>query len=423
MVNNSLSPHGGKLVDRILEPEKAHEKIQGLKAIPIRGPSARECISIAFGFFSPLEGFMLQDDVDSVVKDMRLASGYIFSIPIIFDMSDEELKQANIKEGESLLLIYQDQPLATLDVEQIYSYDKKFMAEKVYATTDEKHPGERRTYAYKDKFLGGKVTLINPPKINPPFDQFWLPPKKLRAKFAERGWKKVVAHQTRNVPHTGHEWLMKGAWFAANADGILVSCVSGEKRTGDYIDEAIILGQDMLRKAGYFKEEIHMTQIVLWDMRYAGPREAILHAIIRKNLGCTDHMFGRDHAGVGSYYHPYAAHRIFDELPDLGIKPVMTLEWFYCPICAEITYEEICGHGKEVQRFSGTLIRSIIQDDIKPTRLVFRPEVFDIMRECGEKYGDGSPFVTEGYLKKRDPLLTIPPMEFDREKLLTGKEV
>ena len=127
-------------------------------------------------------------------------------------------------------------------------------------------------------------------------------------------------------------------------------------------------------------------------------------------------MFGRDHAGVGSYYHPYAAHRIFDELPDLGIKPVLTLEWFYCPICAEITYEEICGHGKEVQRFSGTLIRSIIQDGIKPTRLVFRPEVFDIMMECGEKYGGGSPFVTEDYLKKEDPLLIIPPMEFDRTK-------
>lgn len=419
MVDNSMSPHGGKLVDRVIEPEKAREKIQGLKAIPIRGQIARECVGMAFGFFSPLEGFMLQDDVDSVVKDIRLASGYVFSIPIVFDMSDEELKQANIKEGDTLLFIYQDQPLATLDVEQIYSYDKELMAEKVYATTDEKHPGVRRTYAYKDKFLGGKVTLVNPPKINPPFDQFWYPPKELRAKFAERGWKRVVAHQTRNVPHTGHEWLMKGAWFAANADGVLVSAVSGEKRTGDYIDEAIILGQDMLRKAGYFKENIHMTSILLWDMRYAGPREAVFHAIVRKNLGCTHHMFGRDHAGVGTYYHPYAAHRIFDELPDLGIKLVKTLEWFYCPICAEITYEEICGHGKEIQRFSGTLIRSIIQDGIKPTRLVFRPEVFDIMMECAEKYGNGSPFVTEDYLRKGDPVLSVPPMEFDREKLIT----
>lgn len=418
MVDNSLSPHGGKIVERVMEPGEAREKIQGLKAISIRGQIARECVSIAYGFFSPLEGFMLQDDVDSVVKEMRLASGYVFSIPIVFDISDEEIKQANIKEGDTLLLIYQDQPLATLDVERIYSYDKELMAQKVYGTTEEKHPGVRRTYTYKDKLLGGKVTLVNPPKINPPFDQFWYPPRELRAKFVERGWKTVVAHQTRNVPHTGHEWLMKGAWFAANADGILVNCIIGEKRTGDYIDQAILLGHDMLRKAGYFKGNIHLTSILLWDMRYAGPREAVFHAIVRKNLGCTHHMFGRDHAGVGSYYHPYAAHRIFDDLPDLGIKPVMTLEWFYCPICAEITYEEICGHVDKVQRFSGTVIRSIIQDGIKPPRLVFRPEVFDIMMEAAEKYGDGSPFVTEGYLRKEEQVLSIPPLEFDRKRLI-----
>lgn len=418
MVDNAVSPHGGGLVERIIEPEKAQEKIRGLKAIPIRGQIARECISLANGFFSPNEGFMLQADVDSVVKDMRLVSGYVWSIPLVFDVSDEELKQAEIKEGDTLLLIYQDQPLATLDVEQIFSYDKELMAQKVYATNDEKHPGVKRTYAYKDKFIGGKITLVNPPKINPPFDQFWCPPKESRAKFAELGWKKVVAHQTRNVPHTGHEWLMKGAFLAAKADGVLVSCVCGEKRKGDYIDEAIVLGQAMLRTAGYFKEDIHMTSILLWDMRYAGPREAVFHALVRKNLGCTDHMFGRDHAGVGTYYHPYAAHRIFDELPDLGIGPVMTLEWFYCPICAGIAYEEICGHKGEAQRFSGTLIRSIIQDGIKPTRLVFRPEVFDVMIESGEKYGTGSPFVTEDYLKRENPLLSMTPMEFDRGRLI-----
>ena len=412
VADNSLFPHGGKTVERIMEPEKAREKIQGLAAIPVGDQIARECTSIAYGFFSPLEGFMPRADVDSVTKDMILTSGYVWSIPIIFDISDEEIKQIGLKEGDTLLLTYQNQPFATLDTEEIYSYDKEDMAQRVYGTTDDKHPGVRRTYAYKDKFLGGKVTLVNPPKINPPFDQFWHPPTELRAKFVERGWTRVVAHQTRNVPHAGHEWLMKGAWLAANADAILVNAVVGEKRVGDYIDEAIILGQDMLRRSGYFRDDIHLTSMLLWDMRYAGPREAVFHAIVRKNLGCTHHMFGRDHAGVGTYYDTYAAHRIFEELPDLGIKPVKTLEWWYCPACAGIAYEELCGHKGQEQKFSGSLIRSILEDGVKPTRLIFRPEVFEVVAECAEKYGFGSPFVTENYLQNRNPVMSVPPMEF-----------
>jgi len=410
MVGNALSPHGGKLIERVIDPAQAQKEIQGLKQLPIRGQLARECINIAYGFFSPLEGFMSRADVDSVVKDMTLANGCVWSIPIVFDVSNAEIHEAGVKTGDVLLLTYQGNPLATLEVEEIYSYDKEVMARNVYGTTEEKHPGVRRTRAYKDKFIGGPVTLVNPPIINPPFDNFWFPPKALRERFAERGWKRVVAHQTRNVPHAGHEWLMKGAWFAANADAILVNPVIGEKRVGDYIDEAIILTHDALRKAGYFKEEIHMTSLLLWDMRYAGPREAVFHAIVRKNLGCTHHMFGRDHAGVGTYYDTYAAHRIFNEIPDLGIYPVKTLEWWYCPVCAGIAYEEQCGHANEAQKFSGSLIRSIIEDGVKPPRLIFRPEVFDILMECAERYGDGSPFVTESYLKRADPVITVPPM-------------
>ena len=411
MADNSLSPHGGKIVERVLEPAAARDKIRGLTQVPIRPQLARECLGIAYGFFSPLEGFMTKADVDSVVKNMTLASGYVWSIPIVFDMSDAEIQEIGLKEGDTLLLTYQDNPLATLEVEEIYSYDKDVMSQNVYGTTEDKHPGVKRTRAYKDKFIGGKVTVVNPPTINPPFDKFWYPPKKLREAFAARGWNKVVAHQTRNVPHAGHEWLMKGAWFSANADAILVNPVIGEKRTGDYIDEAIILTHDALRKAGYFREDIHMTSLLLWDMRYAGPREAVFHAIVRKNLGCTHHMFGRDHAGVGTYYDTYAAHRIFTQLPDLGIYPVKTLEWWYCPECAGIAYEELCGHKKQSQAFSGSLIRSIIEDGVKPPRLIFRPEVFDIVMECAEKYGNGSPFVTEAYLKRGDPVMTVPPLK------------
>ncbi len=410
MVDNALSPHGGTIVERLEEPAKAKERIKGLPRIEIRSQIAREVMSIAYGYFSPLEGFMTQADVDSVVNKLTLANGYVWSIPIVFDIGERELQELGAKQGDTVLLTYQGNPLATLDIEEVFSYDLDVMAEKVYGTKDEKHPGVRRTLAYAGRFLGGKVTIVNPPKINPPFDEFFYPPRRLREEFSRRGWKRVVAHQTRNVPHTGHEWLMKGAWFEANADAVLANPVIGEKRAGDYIDEAIIVTHDALRKAGYFAENIHMTSFLFWDMRYAGPREAVFHAIVRKNLGCTHHMFGRDHAGVGTYYDPYAAHEIFEELPDLGIYPVKALEWFYCPECAGIAYEEQCGHKDAAQRFSGSLIRSIIQDGVQPPRLLFRPEIFELVMECAEKYGGGSPFVTESYLERGDPVMTVPAL-------------
>jgi sulfate adenylyltransferase len=313
--------------------------------------------------------------------------------------------------GDSLLLTYQDQPLAVLDVEEIFPYDMEFLARQVYGATDTAHPGVERTYAYRDRFIGGPVTLVNPPVINPPFDRFWRTPRQLRQALAEQGWGRVVAHQTRNVPHSGHEWLMKGAWLAAQADGILVSAVVGEKKPGDYIDEAIVLAHDRLREAGFFRPDVHLTSILLWDMRYAGPREAVFHALVRKNLGCTHHMFGRDHAGVGSYYDTYAAHQVFDGLPDLGIGSVLTLEWWYCPVCGGIAYEGLCGHRETKQDLSGTFIRSIIQGGVEPAPLSLRAEVLEVVRECAERYGFGSPFVTEEYLRSRTPVMSMPAMD------------
>ena len=411
MVDNRLSPHGGELVERVVDGQTALDKIKGLKTIPVRGQIATECVSIAYGFFSPIEGFMLREDVDAVADKMRLASGYVWSIPIVFDVSLDQVRELDLKEGDTLLLTHQGQPLATLGVEQIYPYDKEQMARKVYGTTDQAHPGVARTYAYADRFLGGRMTLVTPPRINPPFDRFWLTPKDLRGRLQERGWGKVAAHQSRNVPHAGHEWLMKGAWFAAGADAVLVSAVIGEKRVGDFIDEAIILAHDALRTSGYFRDDVHMTSILLWDMRYAGPREAVFHALVRKNLGCSHHMFGRDHAGVGSYYDPYASHRIFDEIPDIGIKPVVTLEWYYCPVCAGIAYGGLCGHEDRKEELSGTYMRKLLQGGERPSPLTFRPEVFDLVQECAAKYGFGSPFVTDNYLQNRNPVMTFPPIE------------
>jgi sulfate adenylyltransferase len=336
---------------------------------------------------------------------MRLSNGYVWSIPIILDVSPEEVSDRGVRPGSRLLLTQRGAPLAVLNVEEVFTFDKEEMARHVFGTADPKHPGVRRTLAQKDLLLGGPLSLVVPPRLGAPFDRFFFTPRAMRERIKQHGWRRVVAHQTRNVPHTGHEWLMKSAWFSAQADAVLVNAVVGEKRLGDYIDEAILLGHDMLRQAGYFRPEVHQTSLLLWDMRYAGPREAVFHAIVRKNLGCTHHMFGRDHAGVGTYYDTYAAHRIFDDLPDLGIRPVVTLEWAYCPECQGIAYEGLCGHDRSRQAFSGSVIRSILQDGVKPPRLIFRPEVFDVVTRAADEYGFGSPFVTERYLHERNPVL------------------
>lgn len=411
--------HGSKEIkERVVSSQsQAKELIKGLKSVAVTGRTARECIDIAYGFFTPLEGFMHKADVDTVCEKMTLANGTLWPIPIVFDIAEEEIREKTIEEGNTILLIYRDRALATLEVEEIFNYDRVKMEKAVFDTTDGKHPGIKMFSGFKDTFIAGKIMLVNPPEFQPPFDKFWYTPNQMRQKIAEKGWKRTIAHQTRNVPHSGHEWLMKGAWFSTNGEmpvekletGILVSCIIGPKRLGDYIDEAIVLGQQKLHDAGYFRDDIHMVSFVMWDMRYAGPKEAILHAIIRENLGCTHHMFGRDHAGVGSYYGSYDAHRIFDQIPQgsLNIKPVRVLEWWYCPVCGEVTYSGLCGHSKDRQAFSGTMIRSIVQDKVKPTRLIFRPEVFDQLMESAEKYGFGSPFCTEKYLEKRQQVFEL----------------
>jgi sulfate adenylyltransferase len=300
--------HGGKeIVERVLPKDAAIKRLNELKAakvktVDVRLQLATEIIDIAYGFFTPLEGFMTKADVEAVCNNMTLADGKtVWSIPIVFDISDEKFKQADIKQYDEILLTYTGNPLAIMDVSDIFTLDKKEIAMKVYGTTEEKHPGVKRTYNYRDKFLGGKITLLNPPKINPPFTEFWLTPVEMRKRFKEKGWVRIVNHQTRNVPHTGHEWLCKGAWLQTYAElpiekpivGVLVNAIIGEKRVGDYIDESIILTHDRLRTAGYFGEHNHMTSCTLWDMRYAGPREAVFHACLRTNLGLTHHMLHR----------------------------------------------------------------------------------------------------------------------------------
>ena len=410
-IDNTLSPHGGELIEKIASPKDAPHLAAGLTRIAVRDSIARGVINLCYGFFSPLDGFMVSSQVDSVVKNMTLTNGLVWSIPIVFDVSSQAIAEVGVKQGESVLLTYQGQALAVLDVAEIFSYDQETMALHVYGTADQDHPGVMRTLGLEDTFLGGPVTLVNSPIINPPFAPFWKTPRELRQRFSELGWSTAVAHQTRNVPHVGHEWMMKGALLSSEADGILVSAVIGEKKPGDYIDEAIVLAHRRLREAGFFLPHIHETSTLMWDMRYAGPREAVFHAIVRKNLGCSHHMFGRDHAGVGNYYDTYAAHEVFQNLPDLGIRSVLTLEWWYCPVCQSVAYEGHCGHRDQKEDLAGTVIRRIIDGGQEPAPTTLRSEILEIVRECADKYNSGSAFVTPEYLENRAPVFSLPTLD------------
>ncbi|BBZ71447.1 sulfate adenylyltransferase [Mycobacterium paraseoulense] len=416
---NYKGHNGNPIVERI-STENAAGQIQGMPRIPISKATAHEVISLSYGFFTPLTGFMGRQEVDGTLDNMQLPDGTLWSIPIVFDMSADEIARLNIKVGDRVVLEYLDAPMAIFDISEIYEYDLARMAEKTYGTSDPRHPGVKKTLAYQNRFIGGDITLINEPVFNEPFKSFWLTPKQHMEALAERDWKHAVAHQTRNVPHTGHEALMKQAWLAANEDmpvdnlntGVLVNAIIGQKRVGDYIDEAILLAQNALRTSGYFRDNVHMVSFTLWDMRYAGPREAIFHAILRTNLGCTHHMFGRDHAGVGDFYHPYDAQNLLKQhRTELGIKPVFLRENWYCPECLEVTNSALCGHDSKAQSFSGSLIRSILTDEVKPTQKVMRHEVFEVVMESAAKYGEGSPFVTEEYLKTRRPVFTLKQLE------------
>ncbi|MHB8397048.1 MAG: sulfate adenylyltransferase [Thermoplasmataceae archaeon] len=412
-----LTGHGGKeVVERILPGGMAGSIISDMPELEVDTQTAHECIDIGYGFLSPLDGFMGSEEVDSVCEEMSLPDGTLWSIPITLEVNDDTIRKKGFREGDEILLTYRGKPLAIMKTGEVFQLDADRVASKIYGTSDPKHPGVRRTVSRRGKSISGKVILVGEPGFQPPFDRFWLTPRNHFSLYRDKGWEHVVAHQTRNVPHTAHEWLMKYCWFAANEDlsvevphtGVLVNAVIGEKRNGDYIDEAIILGQAELANAGYFRKDTFAVSFTLWDMRYAGPREAVHHAIMRTNLGCTHHMFGRDHAGVGDFYKPYDAHSLLKQVRDrLKIKPVFMMENWFCPICSEVTSSGLCDHAATAQNFSGTLLRSMLIDGVQPTRQVMRPEVFRTVQAASDTYGFGSPFVTDSYLANRGSVFKL----------------
>ncbi|MFP3214644.1 MAG: sulfate adenylyltransferase [Nitrososphaeria archaeon] len=440
LIINNPPPYGGKLIKNI--DKKEHElkgvpfydikpEIDRKSGAPIRNVY-REIISICYGFFSPLDRFMTREDVNSVLNQRRLPNGYIFPLPIIFDVDKEEIKKMQLREGDRLYLRLKGKPFAYIEVEEMWEFNPEEIAVKTFGTPeknsdalkkplDEKHPGFSIYRNMSGFAIAGKVYLTNEPKFKEPYSRFWYPPEMSREEFSRRNWRTVIAHQTRNVPHTGHEHLMKEAAFMGDVEpcrGILVNAIVGAKRIGDFVDEAILEGHEAVNRYGYIKPERHMVTFTLWDMRYGAPLESLLHGIIRQNMGCTHHMFGRDHAAAGDYFDPYSTQALWTKgLPSYGfdappydvekgleIRPVNMQEFFYCPRCNEITYSETCGHN-EAQRFSGSFVRGLIAEGIKPPSVIFRPEVYDVIVKWWRVFG--YPFVNKRYLMQKEEELEV----------------
>jgi len=381
-----IPPHGGRLINRLLEPEKKKEILEKLDSLPsiiLDDDLISDVENLASGVYSPLEGFLHQADFQSVLDQMRLTSDLPWAIPIVLDVDRETADSLNLGQ-EIALLTEGQQPVALMTVEDRYTYDQEEFSRKVYGTTDSKHPGVARVLQMKEVLLGGQVDLLD---LQPTaYDRFRLSPKETRILFKEKGWKTVVGFQTRNTPHLGHEYIQKTA--LTFTDGIFVNPVIGRKKKGDFKDEVILASYEELIRHYYLKERAVMA-ILKMEMRYAGPREAIHHAIIRKNFGCTHIIIGRDHAGVGNYYHPYAAQEIFDEFPDLGIVPLFFKSFFFCKKCNSIENEKTCPHdSSEHIEFSGTKIRELlVKGEIPPPELM-RPEVAKIILSFDNPFND-----------------------------------
>ncbi len=374
-----IHPHGGRLTERVLWGDRRKEALDRVKTLPvlkIPAESVSDVENIATGVFSPLEGFMGKADFRNVLNEMRLQNDLPWTIPIVLDAGREEA--ARFQEGKDIVLQNESgRPVAILHLEEKYEFDCDELAEKVFLTMDRAHPGVAKVAGMKEVLLAGAIDVL---EISPtPFDRYKLAPKETRILFREKGWKTVVAFQTRNTPHIGHEYVQKTAMTFT--DGIFVNPVIGRKKKGDFKDEVILASYDELIKHYYLKERAVMA-ILQMEMRYAGPREAIHHAIVRKNFGCTHIIIGRDHAGVGSYYHPYAAQDIFEEFPDLGIVPLFFRAFYYCRKCQSVVNEKICPHPPSEQiQFSGTKIRDLLVNGQVPPPELMRPEVAKIIMQ------------------------------------------
>ena len=363
-----IAPHGGRLVDRT---GTRRDSVDRLEQIQLTSRELSDLDMLASGALSPLEGFMGRNDYERVVEEMRLESGLPWALPVCLAVD-------NPPRGEEVALTDErGHALAVLEVDEVFEYDKEREAERCFRTTDEAHPGVARLYAQKPLYLSGRVTVFE--RLATLFPKLALDPLDTRRTFDERGWQRVVGFQTRNPIHRAHEYLTKGA--LETVDGLLIHPLVGDTKSDD-VPAATRVECYRVLVDNYYPADRVVVSAFPAAMRYAGPREAIWHAICRKNYGCSHFIVGRDHAGVGDYYGTYDAQLIFDEFEphELEIEPMFFEHAFFCRVCGQMATPKTCPHGGDDHVFlSGTKVRELLAAGELPPAEFSRPEVAKVL--------------------------------------------
>ncbi len=373
-------PHGGRLVG-IKELNRSSLDGSDIKhSLEISYEAAVTVMDIKNGVFSPISGFVDENNYLSILDEQRMENGLPWSIPIMLTVDEEHA--ARISQGDTAILSYAGKPVAELGVVEKYRYDKKKHSESVFGTNSGEHPGVVKVMKSGNIALAGEIRAAANVPI--PFAKETMFPVQTRKRFKDLGWNTVSAFQTRNVPHRGHEQIQRLS--LRSTDGLFINPVIGKKKSGDYTDEAIMKAYSALVEHYYPPQKVVLTPLH-YEMMYAGPREAVMHAIMRKNYGCSHFIVGRDHAGVGSFYGPYEAQENLRNFSDLGIKIVPFEETFYCRKCEQLVTDRECAHPASYQeRFSGTKLRELIVSEEHPPHEVMRIEVYNVIKSMPEPF-------------------------------------
>lgn len=382
----SSIPHGGTLLDLIATGQEAAQLASEAEALPAVRLSPRDLSDVemlGIGAFSPLDGFMGRADYEACVGTMRLAGGLPWGVPITLAISKDLAE--SLPEGSRVALQGPDGvAAAVMTVNEVFPYDPRREAREVFRTEDEAHPGVAALYSQEEMLAGGPIRLLGPPRHDD-FQQYRLTPAQTRRAFEERGWNTIVGFQTRNPVHRAHEYIQKCALEIV--DGLLLHPLVGETKADDIPADVRMRCYEVLLE-NYYPKDRTLLSVMPAAMRYGGPREAILHAVVRKNYGCTHFIVGRDHAGVGNYYGTYDAQQIFREYGpgELGITPLNFEHSFWCNRCEGMASSKTCPHGADDRvSLSGTRVREMLSAGERPPREFSRPEVADILIEAARR--------------------------------------